>query len=303
MACFRPLKAYYKPGGGICFDAKNGYQDRRLELNCGKCAGCREKKAREWAVRICHEALMHTRKIKVDGAIADVPNNCFITLTFRPQELPENGSVCKRDLQLFFKRLRKKIGPFRYFACGEYGEEDQRPHYHAILFGHDFHADKVYFKKGTKGFPIYVSKTLTDVWGKGFTTVQDVGFESARYVARYGAKSSKSPGAFDDPKGRAREFIVMSRGGRNGPGGIGLSWIREFGRSDVFPHDDCVVEGRKVSPPRYYDNQLDDEELKIVKAERRRRVDLSEFTPERLKSREKVLEARLSLRPKNKIDI
>ncbi len=45
----------------------------------------------------------------------------------------------KRDLQLFFKRLRKNLSRFsdakiRYFAMGEYGPVHFRPHYHFLLF-------------------------------------------------------------------------------------------------------------------------------------------------------------------------
>lgn len=45
----------------------------------------------------------------------------------------------KRDLQLFFKRLRKNLSKFsdakiRYFAMGEYGPVHFRPHYHFLLF-------------------------------------------------------------------------------------------------------------------------------------------------------------------------
>lgn len=48
----------------------------------------------------------------------------------------------KRDLQLFFKRLRKyyaKItdSKLRYFACGEYGPVHYRPHFHILLYFDD----------------------------------------------------------------------------------------------------------------------------------------------------------------------
>ena len=45
------------------------------------------------------------------------------------------------------KRLRDRVGygRFRFYACGEYGETTNRPHYHAILFNYDF-PDKQLFE-------------------------------------------------------------------------------------------------------------------------------------------------------------
>lgn len=48
----------------------------------------------------------------------------------------------KTDLQLFFKRLRKYYAKItddkiRYFACGEYGPEHFRPHFHILLYFDD----------------------------------------------------------------------------------------------------------------------------------------------------------------------
>ena len=62
--------------------------------------------------------------------------NCFITLTYNNNNLPKYKSLVKKELQDFFKRLRKKYGEgIRYYACGEYGPKGKRPHYHAIIFG------------------------------------------------------------------------------------------------------------------------------------------------------------------------
>lgn len=45
----------------------------------------------------------------------------------------------KQDLQLFLKRLRKYLPDYeiRYFACGEYGPDKFRPHYHLLLYVND----------------------------------------------------------------------------------------------------------------------------------------------------------------------
>lgn len=50
--------------------------------------------------------------------------------------------LCKRDVQLFLKRLRKYLDKYegqkiRYFVTGEYGPESFRPHFHILLFVYD----------------------------------------------------------------------------------------------------------------------------------------------------------------------
>ena len=58
MACYTPLDAYKKPGGGVAFDSKEGYYDMPLRLKCGQCIGCRLERTRSWAIRSVHEAQM-----------------------------------------------------------------------------------------------------------------------------------------------------------------------------------------------------------------------------------------------------
>lgn len=91
---------------------------------CGQCLPCRINKRRVWTHRLMLEGFCH-------------PSSLFVTLTYSPEFLPEGGTLVKRHLQLFFKRLRKSLSPllFRYYAVGEYGERYSRPHYHLILFG------------------------------------------------------------------------------------------------------------------------------------------------------------------------
>ena len=88
---------------------------------------CRIALSREWATRVLHESDYWD-------------HSCFTTLTYNNEHLPKDGSLHKDELQKFFKRLRKYLGDrkMKYFACGEYGDEGHRPHYHAILFGIDY---------------------------------------------------------------------------------------------------------------------------------------------------------------------
>ncbi len=284
MVCFHPITAYRSAGGKVVFNPREGYVDLPVDLACGHCTGCRWDRSRSWAIRCVHEASMHK-------------SNSFITLTYRDENLPKDSSLCLADWQKFAKRLRHKAGPFRFFHCGEYGEVNLRPHFHACVFGLDFIADRGLWKDDGK-HPLFRSPLLDETWGLGFATVGAMSFSSAAYVARYVMKKAPVDAAkyLRTPKGAAPyfvkpEYVTMSRNP-----GIGSKWFEKF-KSDVYPSDEVVFEGRKYRPPRFYDSLLPDAELDVYKANRRgamvnRGKDLS---PDRLRSREKHLDARLKL--------
>ena len=102
--------------------------------------------------------------------------SCFITLTFNDEELNKRanpGSLNVRDFQLFMKKLRKKHPEKKicFFHCGEYGEKNNRPHYHALIYNHDF-PDRKLFKQ-RKEIKLYTSKELEELWPYGFSTIGD----------------------------------------------------------------------------------------------------------------------------------
>lgn len=245
MACYHPVQAYQGEDGLIAFsELRRNKPVRSLQLSCGQCVGCRLERSRQWAVRCMHEAQMHDR-------------NCFITLTYREEELPEFMSLRYRDFQLFMKKLRKVAGAgLRFFMCGEYGGLHARPHFHACLFGYDF-PDKVVFKRGIGGAVLYRSPSLEALWRVGFSTIGAVTFESAAYVARYvmkkvtGDAAAMHYGSVDESTGevvkRCPEFCRMSL-----KPGIGRPWLDKF-FSDVYPHGKVVVNGVESNAPRYYD--------------------------------------------------
>ena len=83
--------------------------------------------------------------------------NSFITLTFDDEHMPADRSLnYRRDFQPFIKRMRRRMGQLRFFMCGEYGDDNFRPHYHACIFGMDFY-DKKPWKKTSSGFQIFRS--------------------------------------------------------------------------------------------------------------------------------------------------
>lgn len=228
--------------------------------------------------------------------------NCFVTLTFSDEHLPNPPTLDVRDFQLFMKRLRKKFGSgIRFFHCGEYGSKYGRPHYHACLFNFDFPDKKLW--RVSEGNNLYTSEILQELWEhKGYCIIGEVTFQSAAYVARYIMKKINGKDAADHYEiydletgelSQAKpEYVTMSR-----RPGIAAGWFEKY-QSDVFPHDYVIVRGHKCKPPRYYDNILknslpfDFEEIKFERYTRaQQKIDNS--TKERLAVREEVQNARL----------
>lgn len=278
MPCYKPLKAYKalnrftETGKNVIIIGKDGpgnEEHQPVELPCGQCIGCRIDKSREWAMRCVHEASLHK-------------DNCFITLTFNEENYPKNGSLVKSDFQKFMKRLRKRYTGERisYFHCGEYGENLERPHHHACIFGFDF-PDKVLYNV-RDGIKLYRSAILEELWPLGFCTIGDVTFESAAYVARYCTKKITGDRAAehyvryseeeDELYYVEPEYITMSR-----RPAIGKNWHQKFA-SDT--HKNFLTRnGKKVRVPRYYDKLLevsDPEMLRIMKLDRQRRISCSD---------------------------
>lgn len=250
MPCYHPAIAYRsrllnKNGKReLVFNPRDAYNDLRVTIPCGQCIGCRLERSRQWAIRCVHESQLHEE-------------NCFITLTFNDENLHPAGTLVKPDFQNFMKRLRKWIEPIkvRYFHCGEYGELNQRPHHHAILFGIDF-PDKQLLSN-ERDVKLYTSEELDSIWGLGFATIGDVTFESSAYVARYCTKKVTGDKADEFYKDRVPPYNTMSR-----KPGIASGWYDKY-QSDVFPSDRVVIRSDVIcTPPKFYDKLLEQTEPK-----------------------------------------
>lgn len=166
-----------------------------IQVPCGHCIACRIQHSKEWAMRILHELPYW------DSAV-------FITLTYDDDHLPEDSSLHKETLQDFFKHLRKKLTindhgkidytarTIKYYACGEYGEKYNRPHYHAIVFG---------LSKDD-------SELIKKCWPYGFIKVGTVTYDSARYVADYVDKKYNGEKAHEKYAGKQIPFQLQSQG-------------------------------------------------------------------------------------------
>ena len=253
------------------------------------------------------------------------PRNCFVTLTYNDQHLPENNCLRYRDFQLFLKRLRKHFANrlsregkrpatdttklIRFYMAGEYGDRLGRPHYHACLFGVDFD-DKIYLRTTPAGGKIYRSPTLEKLWTLGFSSVAELTYEAAAYVARYvmkkitGQKKETHYTKVNTTTGEIYKQIPEFNKMSTRPG-IGSTWLKRY-TADVYPHGVLIIKGRKTKPPRYYDkihereHPLDHEQLQLHRQQEAAKK-AHDNTPQRLKAKELVLTAKLK-RLKRHID-
>jgi hypothetical protein len=309
VPCYKPITGWYSkevnPSGkrSIVFSPDKALErDNEIEIPCGQCIGCRLERSRQWAIRCLHEAQLHE-------------DNCFITLTFNEEELQKRKipeSLDKTEFQRFMKRLRKKYPSkkIRYFHCGEYGEKYKRPHYHAILFGIDFQDKQLH--NIINGNRLYVSKTLEELWPHGYSSIGEVTFESAAYVARYCLKKITGDNAdyhyllVDEETGeykghREPEYTTMSR-----RPGIASEWFEKY-QDDVYPSDFITVRGVKMKAPKYYDKLMEKtrpyemEDLKDMRKENAKKYG-EENTRERLDTKDYLTHYRVSQRLPRKLD-
>ncbi len=300
MVCENPRYIYLRPHYPIhihsekelhklnkpSMEYKKGWQ--QIAVPCGQCQCCKIEKANEWATRIVNEAKMWDNK------------GLFLTLSYNNKHLPFNKqgltTLKRKDIIDFKKRLRKyaekhqlpikewinpyngKIErPIRTFECGEYGFNGTRaaiggnPHYHMIVMNwtvNDLEFDKISKKSG---LPIYKSKTINKIWGKGHCPIGMIDYKSAAYVARYTMKKNglakikreyydvvevneetglpEIKTKYRNKKGlQENEFISMSQG-------IGRTWF--INNKQEIIENNCIIISsngevmtRKV--PRYY---------------------------------------------------
>ena len=277
-------------GKTIVFNPTYGWIDRPLTIPCGQCVGCRLERSRQWAVRCVHEASLHE-------------DNCFITLTYNNESLPEDGSLNKKHFQDFMKRLRKKYKnkKIRYYHCGEYGDKNFRPHYHAIIFGLQFDDQKLFTVNN--GEKLYTSEKLEKLWPFGFSTIGTVTFESAAYVARYVMKKVNGKNAknhyerVNNDTGEiynlVSEYNTMSR-----RPGIAAGWFDKY-KDDVYPSDNIHLREKTFRPPKFYDKMYEHlmpNEMEKIKKQRMKNMakHANDNTAERLAVKEQVKNAQLN---------
>ena len=283
MTCYAPLKGYLsreRSTSGkrqVVFSPSAGYVDRKVEVACGSCRGCRADHAKQWQLRCIHEASLHER-------------NSFLTLTYNDENLPVGGTLRHSDFQKFMKRLRKYIAPQRvsYYMVGEYGGRIGRPHYHCLLFGYDFDDKKIAQRK--KSYTVYRSDTLGKIWTNGFNTVGEVNAKTAGYCTKY---------MVDKYTNKDPEEVKKYYGGRMPPYAkmstrppIGKEWIRRYG-AESYTFDSVIHNGKECPIPRGYDRFFRPEDPDAVrKAQRQRRRLAGDVTDDARRRKEIIHESR-----------
>lgn len=288
MACFHPLEAWKpkvtnsyddksllflphdtpSPGNVLIYKGKEYHE--KVKVPCGRCIGCRIDYSKQWAQRCMLEAKMHKY-------------NYFVTLTYSPENIEKclnvfnrfdmdtgeflcvdsSYTLVRKHLQKFMKDLRRHfkyhfnyVG-IRFFASGEYGAENGRPHFHVILFNCplDLLGDLKFYKTTFNGDTLFTSEILSnDIWKNGFAVIGEVTSESCAYTARYMLKKFKGAesDAFYASKGLEPEFSVMSR-----MPGIAREYY-DILHDKIYTYDEIVLTNRKnepirCRPSRYYD--------------------------------------------------
>lgn len=248
---------------------------------CGRCMPCRINRARDWTTRILHEF----SEMGSEGT--------FVTLTYA-EETP-GMTLVKKDLQNFFKRLRKEIEPkkIKYFACGEYGDKTFRPHYHAIILG----------------LRPYQKNIVEKAWtlhgqSLGFTICGEVNPQSINYVTGYIMKKLSGPLGLEKYGDKAPPFQIQSQG-------MGLSWANKNYKY-LQENGNITIKGNPVGVPKYYSRKLDldtahlekyiEEANKATREEYQdkhvRPLDEADYVRAKRKQIGKNIAARLSLRSK-----
>lgn len=241
MPCDSPITIYpkyIKGDTGLNFyEQQMSQQNYTYPAPCGKCPPCKKSRVEGWTFRLLQE-----EKSSYSAH--------FVTLTYNTDHVPisDNGFVTlnRRDLTLFFKQLRTiqnrdKDTPenhpaIKYYACGEYGSLNQRPHYHLILFN-TFNVINI--GKAWKQGNIHIGKSVTGA--------------SIAYTAQYVDKQKSIPQFYRDD--RIREFSVMSKF-------LGKSYyenqeILDYHNADPINRNFVSLGGgKKQGMPKYYREKI-----------------------------------------------
>lgn len=124
--CLNPIKIRNNRN-----DFDNRYDSNFLYVPCGHCWQCIQSKQYDYEKR----AVSEFQNIFKTGSLFN------FTLTYNEKYVPKYLDVnvlCRRDVQLFKKRLKARYGDLgkdlKIMYSGEYGKDKDRPHWHILIY-------------------------------------------------------------------------------------------------------------------------------------------------------------------------
>ena len=212
------------------FYVKDKFTHEQIPVPCSKCPPCMRRRTSGWSFRLVKEG---------DRS----KNALFVTLTYNEEHIKRTKNnfknLDKKDLQKFFKRLRKLTDEkIKYYAVGEYGFERMRPHYHIILFN----ASPEIIQRAWN----LDNKVIGNIF------LGSVNEASIGYTLKYMCKGGKIPQHKNDD--RQKEFSLMSKG-------LGSNYLTkqmiEWHKNDLTKRMYVpMLDNKKIAMPRYYKDKI-----------------------------------------------
>lgn len=248
-SCFNP-RGIKLPEGFI--DWKGDYVEE-INVPCNVCENCIRRRRMEWSFRMEEElrfskcawfVTLTYEKVSYDkyGNMILVPDdlkNYFKRLRINEErnlkylkkgfywkkvkgQKSEKVLVYPTYENLYNNLLGEKMS---YFACGEYGEQFGRPHYHAIIFNAS-------------------RKFIVESWGLGHVHCKKAVPESIAYCLKY----------LDKWKNKKQDWKKVKEFNRSSEG-LGISYanrMKEFHRSNLDINYCINDRGIMIPMPRYF---------------------------------------------------
>ncbi|AXL14907.1 replication initiator protein [Microviridae sp.] len=203
-----------------------------IPVGCGKCPPCKKRRVDSWVFRLMQEDKVSTY-------------SHFLTLTYDNENVPRTKNkyltLKKKDPQDFMKRLRKNTGikGIKYYLAAEYGELNNRPHYHLIIFN------------------VREESEYDKAWQKGEIHAKPVSGNGIAYTVSYLDKKKGIP--LHERDDRTEEYSTMSQG-------LGKAYINDqtkrYHSENLERNYITLPGGYRIAIPRYYRDKLFDEQEK-----------------------------------------
>ena len=306
-----------------------------VQVRCGECADCLQREANDWSVRQYLEAMTSENNFGINLFITQTYDEENIpSFGFYQYQDMQLFQKRLRSRQAYYARkmgLPKEATKYRFLTVPEYGAHTYRPHYHTNFF--DLWIPDLTYDgekkdilelegRGQKAHK-FRSKMLEVIWGKGHIDIQAFGIGTAKYLARHNIKQTggstrkhirqryyrireesrkknKELTGIDLPvdwdTGEIMpEQIPVPRVFASSRPGIGRTAYENW-KTDFFPSDFFVIDGKKIPVPKYFQKILKQEDIdlyyQVMEARQKNR---KELTPEQLEAREKAILKRLEV--------